>query len=335
MVATKTERRVFLWTIEPLAIPKVSKKTVTLSEIIDILQNAWKDGTAIYGIDEESNSEDGNDDKNRVYIADIDNNSQKGILTILFNRGDPHAPDAALIASDGKVSVQRADEDQTQGWSAHLVISTNDRSTNGTYRACFEQMEHASTSLVQQLLTHIFKAHSISNSEYRFDQLTKDKSGKTKTEVKVCRPELVVQKQPSASLEADLKKGELSAIVLINSSEEYSGPGAANFVRTSRATLAIRPNTKDSSKVVEFAKRLAPWARKKGYNEIQFKIEKLPGNRSASPRFTLEEEGALETLYSQSVRMVDFSEILERCYDSICGPIRDKMIDILNDKKYW
>src|SRR5690349_18625764 len=101
MVALKSERRVYMWRVVARATPQEADKVVTVAEIIGILKDAYTAGEAQIYLSDEGRvlpldaPESDQDPKNRVYIADVAEDSN--VITMLINRGDPYVADTAFI----------------------------------------------------------------------------------------------------------------------------------------------------------------------------------------------------------------------------------------------
>jgi len=338
MVALKTERRVYMWRAMPRPVPAEAPVTVDLPEIIGILKGAHAAETAeIYLTDEgriladDAPAKD-KDRKNRVYISDLEEDAN--VVTLLINRGDPFVAEPAFIdATTEEVRTVAPEPNESQGWSAHLVIAKKAQK-DGTHRACFERMPHSTSSYAEALLRIILERFAKNKLKYQFKKHVR-KGRKVTEETFAYRPLLSVKKVPSEVIKDDLKKGELSSITLIDTKAEYGGPDAPDIVKSVSKQLVFKAKKADQKTVSAFLSKLAPWAREEGFDEIQIKITDLPGNTSVSPRFSLEKEDAMETLYVRTQRLLDFGVPLESCYAKISPEIRGKMIELIDDNGKW
>lgn len=337
MVALKTERRVYMWRVMPHAVPKDSGKAVTLDEIIDILRRAYDaEAAEMYLADDgkvlpEDAPEADKDRKNRVYFADLEVTDDT--VTILINRGDPLAADPAFINSrTDAVNPVRPGEDESQGWSAHLVLSRIER--RGEYRACFERMPHSTSSYTERLIQTIVSRAAARDPKYTYEKITHSR-GKTHSEVKPYRPELWVKRVPSEKIIEDLDKGEVSNITLIKSNASLGGLDSPNLVKSISSRLIIKPSSSAKESIRSLVSSVTRAGKDEGYNEIQINMEKLPGNATASPRFSLEIEDATETLYVRTQRLTDFKDFLQSCYAKIEGTIQQKMLELIADHSKW
>lgn len=337
MVAYKTERRVYLWKLVPRPIPREGNP-VTYKEVIDIIKAAFNAGTAELYLDGQARVLPDNapakdrDPKNRVYVSDLKDSG--GFVTLLINRGDPNLADPAYIDSVKKtVRTEPPKPHESQGWSAHLVIS-NAPNKNGEHHACFERMPHANSWMAETLIGLILERYAEGNVRYIFKVKVK-KNKKLVEETRTYRPALAVQKVPSEQLKEDIKKGVLSSITLINSKYQYNGPDAPKGLKSAKGKLVLRPQHADENVFMEFLKNLAPWAKDEGYGQIQISIKDLPGGASSSPTFDLEKDDAANTLYIRTQRLTGFSGFLQSCYQQISPDIRDKMVQLLNDPNKW
>ena len=250
-----------------------------------------------------------------------------------MNRGDPYVADTAFINSkSATVRTIVPDEDESQGWSAHLVIAK--KSKSDAHRACYERMPHITSWYIELLFRRIIERAVQNDEDYTYEKRTK-KRGEVIVEIKRYKPGLSVRKVASEQLKRDLARGELSQIVLIDSTADYAGPDSPKVIKSVKKTLTLKPGTTEKSKLLAFIDKLPPWAKKEGYDTIQVKITGLPGGVSSSPRFDLERDDAAETLYVRSQRLVDFQKPLESCYAKICKPIHQKMIALIGDNAKW
>jgi len=164
MVALNTERRVFLWRIRPIASPHEAngadrasgdKVVVSLDEIIRLLEAEHSAGRGRVFLSDTGRILDDDeepDEKNRLYIAEIARDPNRGVITLLINRGDPNIASPSFINTvEGTVRTEPPAEDEVPGASAHLVIA--DKATADGHRACFEQMPHVSSTLVRTPLS--------------------------------------------------------------------------------------------------------------------------------------------------------------------------------------
>jgi hypothetical protein len=252
----------------------------------------------------------------------------------LINRGDPYVADPALInANTGAVTPVHPGRDESQGWSAHLVVAKAAKA--GVHRACFERMPHASSWFAETLIRSIIEEATASNSQYTYKAKLR-RGKKIVEEIRPYRPHLSVEKVPSEQIKDDIAKGELSAITLIEKKPKYSGPDAPDIIKSIEHKLTIRPAKVDQSRVLKYIdEKLAPWAKKAGYDEIQIKVTDLPGGATASPRFELEKGDATETLYVRTQRLTGFGNFLQSCYAKIDSQIQQKMMDLISDTKKW
>ena len=183
MVALKTERRVYLWRIWPQSNPKNASVTVTLGEVLGLLKAGYDQGEAEIYLSEDGRALAADADpaeknpKNRVYIADM--KEDKDTITFLINRGDINAADPAFIDVKTKdVEIVSPGDDQTQGWSAHLVIAKNKKADPQTWRGCYERMPHASSSYAEQLINTILERRALLAGTYTYNAVVK-RAGKT------------------------------------------------------------------------------------------------------------------------------------------------------------
>jgi hypothetical protein len=338
MVALKTERRVYMWHVAPRPLPAEAPYVIKMPTVIATLKAAFDAGTAELFLNADGRvlppdaAAADKDPKNRVYISDFQEDA--GFVTMLINRGDPTVADTAFIdAITHVVRTVPPGKNESQGWSAHLVISKSEK--KNIHRACFERMPHATSWYVEMLFRRILESHAANNPEYVF-QKAKRKHGKIEYEDFTYRDHLSIKKVPSEQLKDDIKQGELASIVLIDSKAKFTGPDSPDVIKSVERKLVIKPNKAvGQAKVLDYFQKLIPWAKSQKFDTIQVKLTDLPGGATASPRFIIEQGDATETLYVRTQRLLDFDDILESCYSKIMPEIKDKMTALIKDDKKW
>ena len=337
MAALKTERNVFLWRLAPHPKPKDAPVAVTLDEILEHLKAAFDAKKAFAHIDSDGNLVQlgsATPAKNCIYIADYRFNKSRAAVAMLINRGDPDVAHPSFINPLARtVKNVPPGVDEVQGWSSHLVISTR-ADSSGRHRAAFERIPSVSSTLVQKYLDALIDHASKSDPRYVYQKVIK-KGKKTSTEERDYKLRLGVNKVPSESLEQDIKAGVLTGVSLIRTNPQYAGPGNPTVVRSVKEQVTLRVRDVDESRAMEFVRNVAAWGRDNKYDEVQFKIEELPGNRSSSPRFQLERADAMDTLYVRSQRLTGFRTLLETCYPSVNKEIAGRMLDELHNDANW
>lgn len=339
MVALKTERRVYMWKVSPRPMPIEAPIKVTLAEIVATLKAAYEAQTAELFLNADGRVlppdalATDKDPKNRVYISDFE--EEDGFVTMLINRGDPTLADTAFInAVTDEVRTIAPEKNESQGWSAHLVIAKSGNRQN-VHRACFERMPHATSWFVEALIKRILETRAANDAAYTF-QKAKRKGGKIEYETFAYRDHLSIKKVPSEHLKDDIKQGELSAIVLIDTKAKFTGPDSPDVVKSVERRLVIKPDKAVAqTKVLAYFKQLIPWAKEQKFDTIQVKLTELPGGATASPRFLIEQGDATETLYVRTQRLLGFGQILGSCYAKIMPEIKAKMIALIQDGSKW
>lgn len=341
MVALKTERQVFMWHLTPHSNPKDAPVGVALSDIVQILETSWQKNEARIYISADSKIVDPiaavkSGIKNCIYIADMKRDAKKGTVTLLINRGDPDATDPAYLGVVSRTvrTVGPEEDDEILGWSAHLVVSLNEIG-QGRYRACFERMPNVPSTLAEKLFQDVLDRHTSTTPGYTYKKSVKQ-GNRTRIEDKPYKMRLGVQRVPSEKILHDLDEGELSEIHLIKEDAQYQGPAAPDVIKSTTNVLKIRPKDVDKGRIREYVRDLTKWAAKDNkFTAIQFKVVNLPGNKSASPRFAMEQNDAMETLYARSQRLTGFGQLLQQCYEVVCVEIEKKINNLLLDDDRW
>lgn len=337
MVALRNERRVFLWHLFPQPAPAEAKKTVTLDEIVKILEQEHTAGRARVYLSEGGNrfletDDENRNEKNQLYIAQIRRGAVTRTVTILFNRGDPNAVSTAYLNTEkNTVRVDPPTEDEVPGWSAHLVISTV--AHKGRHKACFEKMPRVSSNLVMNALDRFVGQAVAGSSKYRYEVNVKTK-GKIGTRQKPYRPTLDVQRVPSEKLVDDLEQGELSGVTITKKTNFYSGVGRGDLIKYQEQKITIKTAPAEPETVKEFLGGFLERAKSQGYTSVTFHLEKLPKGQTNNPTITLDDHDALEQLYCRAQVMDGFKEFLEALYPAICDAIEAKMISVVNSRNW-
>jgi hypothetical protein len=328
-----------MWQMTPRPSPSAASSVVDvdLPEILGILKANYTNGTAEIYLSDEGRvlaidaPETEKDRRNRVYVADIEEDDKT--ITFLINRGDANVADTAFINSATKsVRTVVPGKDESQGWSAHLVVAK--KAKGNVHRAVYERMPHTSSSYTNALIRTLLERHAHNNGKYIYEK--KVKKGRIyETEQRPYRPHLSIHKKPTETIKEDLKNGVLSSITLTATNTDFAGLDVANNIQSAEYKLVITPKNISKNKAAGFIESVFSWGKEHDFYEIQIKMAELPGGTSSSPRFLLEKEDALETLYVRSKRLDGFKSLLEQCYPKINKEIKEKMIELLNDNKKW
>lgn len=324
MIALNHERRVLLLRTLIDVSPRDCEKATSLDEIVSILETekaadrarcyVAKNGAIIPDSDEEAER----DEKNQIYIAEIKRDPARKTISLLINRGNPNAVFPAFVvpASNDVEYVEPPSEDATNGTSAHLVISTTWNA--GYHRAAFEKMTHVGTSLVQNALNAIVDRAITGNPKYVYQYEVK-KGKKVEKVTARYRPIMLLQRMPSEKLTADLDSGELGGITLSKKLTAYGGVGKSNDVRYVEQKIVVHTAHTDKTAMQKLVAKMQAIGKEEKYDSITLHLEKLPHGQTSTPTLSLlDEEDALETLYSRAQILDGFGEILQGCYKGIC-----------------
>ena len=334
MVAVKHQRRVFLWKLTADVIPKEAPVSAKVSEIIGLIEQLYRDGQGFIILDQDSKFVDDGyapGKKNCIYMADFKIAGQYAI--ILINRGDPDAVHPSFLnLENSKVTTVNPDDDQVQGWSAHLVVDMN--SKMGSHKACFESMTNVSPTLVQRYIDVLVRKACHLYGSYSYDRPIK-RGKRVVVENKLYRPVLVIDKPISSSLAEDIERGVLSSIILRRPCESYHGAGDPTMVEHAEEQLVLRARSADSQRAQQWAQDVFGWGKSAGYATAEVRIRNLPGNSSANPRFDLENADAKELLYSRSRILGQFKKELQACYEKVDSEIVGNMIAEIERRENW
>jgi hypothetical protein len=334
VAASKTERKVFLWRVRSRAKPKEANETVSMGEVLGLLEKEYQQKRARAFVSSDGRILDYGsvacEEKSQVYVADISKSDDGKTITILFNRGDPSATAPAFIdAANESVRIMNPKAGEAVGYSAHLVISLDE--TGNSHRACFEKMPLVSTSLVLEALDKILARAVHGDSQYTY--IKRKKKGKEVLEEEhPYFPALEINRVPSENLLNDITQGQLSEIRLTKRVEFYSGPGADNLVTRQEQIVKISATPGTVEQVKSFISSVIRQAKDEKFETITFGLEKLPGGQTNHPTIPLDVSDAMETLYVRAQRITDFEFLLEGCYSSVCTEIETKMIGVLKAK---
>lgn len=340
MVALNAERRVFLWRVRPVASPSEANNAaritgtpvdVTLDEFISLLEAEHSAGRArVYLSDTGSllPEDEPHNEKNQLYVAQIRRCEERGIVTLLINRGDPNIAAPSFINTvEGTVRTEEAAEDEVPGASAHLVISTT--LTADGHRACFEQMPHVSSSLVMTCLERIVDQALLNNPTYKYEAVQVSK-GKKVSIWKTYKPTLAQKRVPSDRLLDDLELGQLGSITLTKKKTYYQGPGIKELIKRQEERVVIAVKQAPKEQIKALVADIVQKAKSEEFESVSFDVSNLPGRSSARPTLSLADADALEQLYVRAQRISGFSQLLVTCYPSICDEIEQKMADLIS-----
>ena len=284
----------------------------------------------------------GSDATNTLYISDFVLDQHNKIAKLLIVRGDPDVSDPAFTNSKTrKIEVISPDEDQALAYSTHVLIGYGGKfaKVDGC-RACIEKMTNVSRSLVFPFLNYLLRRHANGNADFFFDANTKkrEKAKKKKydEEMKQFYPRIRTTGKTSASLRNDIKQGHVTSIALIDRKAAYQGPDASHYVKEATRKLQLKVSPPDDDNAFfKFIKKLAEHGKVEGYDEIQVKVEGMPGDKSVSPRFSLDVADAADSLYVRSERIADFGQPLAQCVADLYQPVVKKMIVLLEKDGLW
>lgn len=342
MVILKDERDVFLITVESTSCPSQAGP-IGLKETLEILQGIYNKGDAIILLnksgdfpaakdeeDRDTNTEQP-DPTNAIYIADFNLNEETGQCTILVNRGNPNATNPAFANPQTKeVRVAKPKDGESIGYSAHILIGFGEKYLiyeRGS--AVLERMPHVSRTIVFRFLNRLLQRYASEHPE-EFEYQTRVRENKK------FRPTLKEAAKINHTLKKDLEQGYVSFMELIKLNATYEG--LDENVKVTSTTKRFRIKLKDTkgwSGVFPFLENFQRLGRQKNYDHIQIHVRGLPGDRSVSPRFSIDQENAADELYSHAITLNNFSNSLQQCYKNICEELKGKMIGILNIKEHW
>lgn len=343
MVALKFERRAFLLSVHSSSYP-IQVEPIGLEETLDIIAEIHSKGEAIVLLndkgaiqpleddsDEEgAELEEGDDPTNAIYIADMKIDKNKKECTILINRGDPQLTNPAFTSpTTNSVRIELPEEDESVGYSAHLVIGFGERHQNiGHFRATLEKMPNISRTVVFQFLNRILLKHADRNPDFVYKS--------RKDEDKPFRPLIKSAAKISTTLRKDLEVGYATSVELIDRQAEYAGIDANPKIRDITKRLQMKVvEVQDSGSFIDLFKKIQIKGKEDGYDEIQVHVRGLPGNVSASPRFDVDRADAADMLYARTIVLSGFDSYLEQCYARISAEIESKLVATLRNKSLW
>jgi hypothetical protein len=337
VAASKSERKVFLWKLVARVKPKEANAAVTLAEILALLKREFEDkrARAFISADHKILDDDSplRNEKSQLYIADIRQNEAEKTATILFNRGDPLATAPAFIDPVKEiVRIENPAENESLGYSAHLVISTEEK--ENCHRACFEKMPLVSTTLVLDALDRILSRAVSGDDQYTYVKKVKKGKGHIE-EARPYFPSIIINRVPSENLINDIKNGQLSEIRLTKRVDFYRGPGADGIVKRQDQIVKISASPGTVEQITNFVSAVIEKAKAEKFETITWGLEKLPGDQTNHPTIPLDHADAMETLYVRAQRLTDFANLLESCYSTVCDDIEKKMIGVLKNETRW
>lgn len=359
LVALKHERRVFLLTVRSASYPH-TVEPIGFDKTFEIIHDLYKSNKAIVllnesgvlpdddddsAADEPENQDEslveGTDPRNAVYISDMDIDPKKKLVRILIIRGDPELTNPAFMNSvTRQIRVEPAKADEAPGYSAHLLISYGtSHLADGKARAVLEKMPTVSRSIVFPLLNRLLKKHAANNPEFEYE--TKPRGRSKSKEIKPYRPRIQVTGKKSSTLKQDLEAGYVTSVDLIDRKAAFGGYDTDNKVREMTRKLEFKlhahatEKSPDKTGIFGFIKKLAVRGKKDNFDEVQVHVRGLPGNASASPRFSVDVADAADFLYIRTERISGFSKELEQICAKIDPEISAKMSTLLSKQALW
>ena len=170
-----------------------------------------------------------------IEIAATDHDEKRGVITILFHRVRPNAPDPTYRKKNKSgLSVRKAqrDLDEDQSVSAHLVISIKPIVPN-RYSAVLEEVPGLSIGSVMPIVSAAMR-------DYPYDY--KDRKGEKGSSYTTLR----YTGKKSESMEGALKKGRLNLVTLVRPAPVSMIDAAGIFKpKDQRLEVAIDRSLKD------------------------------------------------------------------------------------------
>lgn len=356
-VALKHERRAFLLTVRSAAYPYVAPP-IGLERTFEIIYEMFSKNQAIVlltdsGVlpdDDENGTAEGDDEnkddslvegtdtRNAIYIADMDIDPAKKLVRILIGRGDPQTTNPGFTnPATKKVRIEAPHPGEAVGYSAHLLISYHGAHVQaGIARAVLEKMPTISRSIVFPFLNRLLKKYAAANPGFEYEALVR---GKPKPELRPFRPRIHVAGKRSSTLKKDLQEGYVSSVDLIDRRASFAGLDSDDRIKEVTRRLEFKldsPATKrDEAGIFGLVNKLKRRAKEHHFQEVQVHVRGLPGNATASPRFSVDVADAADVIYIRTERIFGFSKDLEQMYAKIESEIADKLHGLLTKSGLW
>ena len=275
----------------------------------------------------------GTDPRNSIWIGDWSEDLTNNTVTILVLRGDPSEVNPSLVTPEkGQVQSVPVADDQAPGRSAHVMIKTTP-DDKGNYRALLEKTEGLGRSVIFTFFDHLIGEFVYKDPKYRYTPQKYKKSNATKYKTEPYSPRFQVSAPPSASLTDDLKEGVVENIDFIKHDvSNYGKDFDKEFVpKVAKLTVSVQHQT-SGEKIKSFVKKQL---NNYDYDEAQIKIRELPGEKSASPRVSVEKMEAQDLLYSRLQVVKDFENPLNNaCESSINTNLTDRMASVFEEGRW-
>ena len=339
MAALKNERRVLLLTVNPCSFPP-SAPVPTLEDALKSLKEKFDDGKSrihltsdgklpLWGSHRKPISvEETAAATNALYIADFKLNDEKGVASILVNRGDPDVSDQSFINSMQE-DVKNADRPAgyAPGRSAHMVIGYGDDfATKYGHRMILEKANGISRSI----LFAYFKLLLREWSDEKGLSFKKKKEGDTPY-----RQYLAHATYASKTLADDLKVGYVTSLELIDTSFEFAGADADDTIKkVSRRLRMSVQKTNEEGKLKQYMDKLRNFGKDANYDEMQVHLSTMQ-DENASPKFSLEKQDAADLMYARVETISGFEKDLDAAYAKLSGEIESKLFEKLENKEGW
>lgn len=347
MTPSETERQILLMHIGTVNSPDDNEELMDLRDIVARLQRSFDEGQAFRlfprkgtvregddAMDEHDarREQDADDDEARNIIFISDMQVTEGHATILLSYGDADgAPPAFLNVRTRHSRTVMPGEEETNGYSAHMIIDLNEqrqRGFLGLHRCTLERMPHLGKTIVIDLLNRLLRLDRKEHNDLFFRD---PETGRQR----VFYPKLTATMQMSQTLLEDLQHGTLSHIDL-TTRQHLDQVDEDIAVQVQRRTLRIKPTfvTENPENIRQRLNRLARWAGDNQYEEMQVHVKGSPHRPGVSPRFATTLDDAAEALYSR-IEVLDGYEGLFQCYEAIHEPLMGDLVNLLGNEQLW
>ena len=338
----RTERAVHLVRLGIGSYPK-SAPVCSLKQVVQIIQQAHESKRAVGYITEtgkivresailgEGLDHAPLDPRNAIYLGDVDIDPTAGVATLLITRGNPDLADTALVRpSQNKVRYVRPEKDESQGCSAHVLISLNEHLAGNGIRLVIERVPLATKTQIYNFLNWLIRTAAENDPTYTYEIVKKGKKIQRQY-----RPMLRLADIPSTSLRRDMRQGRVSSIELIKETALDAGIDQSNVIKLSQEKILLKlERSAPIKKVSALLDKIFKKEIYSEYTEVVVNVSDLPGDKSKVVRFREEIEQAMDLLYTRTEN-IEFEVGVEQCHASINKTIKNGLTNIITDNIHW
>jgi hypothetical protein len=337
MVLRSDSRSVHLLRARLSITPEDASETCphSAADLLNWIVQSYRGRTDVRRVNEHGTIKDldrTDDQLDPIYIADI--HESEHALTFVINLGDANTPDMTYLHRLERNQLRNTERGagETPGYSAHVLVKRM-ADDDGSHRVLLEQVPNLSRTLIVKYLETLVKGHVNTNYpalEYNaFNEETGEFS------VRKYRMKLDLALRAGASIRQDIPGRRFTSIALIERDVQLQGPDRGPRIKgiSRRLNIQIEP-TGIFDQVFGLSQGLIE--REPGrYDELQLEMHGLPGGKSKTAKFAIDQLQAAELHYSRLEHIADFNEPLPQATSTANLEFIEKLQELSEDETLW